>query len=101
MTFFIAHWRGSFTARAKKPGEHRAIAGSENIDKVIRIDQSPIGRSPRSNPATYTGVFTQIREIYAMLPESRERGYKAGRFLSTSPAAAARPARAKASGASK
>ncbi|MGA8428917.1 MAG: excinuclease ABC subunit UvrA [Candidatus Sulfotelmatobacter sp.] len=64
----------------EKAGEHRAIAGSENIDKVIRIDQSPIGRSPRSNPATYTGVFTQIREIYAMLPESRERGYKAGRF---------------------
>src|SRR6202050_240391 len=64
----------------EKSGEHRAIAGSENIDKVIRIDQSPIGRSPRSNPATYTGVFTQIREIYAMLPEPRERGYKAGRF---------------------
>jgi excinuclease ABC subunit A len=64
----------------EKAGEHRSIAGSENIDKVIRIDQSPIGRSPRSNPATYTGVFTQIREIYAMLPESRERGYKAGRF---------------------
>jgi len=64
----------------EKAGDHRAIAGSENIDKVIRIDQSPIGRSPRSNPATYTGVFTQIREIYAMLPESRERGYKAGRF---------------------
>jgi excinuclease ABC subunit A len=64
----------------EKAGEHRAIAGSENIDKVIRIDQSPIGRSPRSNPATYTGVFTQMREIYAMLPESRERGYKAGRF---------------------
>jgi len=64
----------------EKAGEHRSIAGSENIDKVIRIDQSPIGRSPRSNPATYTGVFTQIREIYAMLPESRERGYRAGRF---------------------
>jgi excinuclease ABC subunit A len=64
----------------EKAGDHRSIAGSENIDKVIRIDQSPIGRSPRSNPATYTGVFTQIREIYAMLPESRERGYKAGRF---------------------
>ena len=50
------------------------------IDKVIRIDQSPIGRTPRSNPATYTGVFTQIRDLYAMLPESRERGYKPGRF---------------------
>jgi len=62
------------------PGKHRAISGSENIDKVIRIDQSPIGRTPRSNPATYTGAFTNIRELYAMLPESRERGYKAGRF---------------------
>ena len=64
----------------EKSGEHKAIMGAENIDKVIRIDQSPIGRTPRSNPATYTGVFTQIRDIYAMLPESRERGYKAGRF---------------------
>ena len=62
------------------PGEHKAISGTEHIDKVIGIDQSPIGRTPRSNPATYTGVFTQIRELYAMLPESRERGYKAGRF---------------------
>ena len=52
----------------------------QHIDKVIRIDQSPIGRSPRSNPATYTGLFTLIRDIYAMLPESRERGYKPGRF---------------------
>ncbi|MBZ5568781.1 MAG: excinuclease ABC subunit UvrA [Acidobacteriia bacterium] len=64
----------------EEPGEHKAIAGAENIDKVIRIDQSPIGRTPRSNPATYTGVFTHIRDLYAMLPESRERGYKAGRF---------------------
>ncbi len=64
----------------EKSGEHKAIMGAENIDKVIRIDQSPIGRSPRSNPATYTGVFTAIREIYTMLPEARERGYKAGRF---------------------
>jgi excinuclease ABC subunit A len=62
------------------PGAHDSIAGIELIDKVIEIDQSPIGRTPRSNPATYTGVFTPIREIYAMLPESRERGYKAGRF---------------------
>jgi excinuclease ABC subunit A len=64
----------------EEPGSHKAISGTENIDKVIRIDQSPIGRTPRSNPATYTGVFTQIRDLYAMLPESRERGYKAGRF---------------------
>ena len=64
----------------EEPGAHKGIAGAENVDKVIRIDQSPIGRTPRSNPATYTGVFTQIRDLYAMLPESRERGYKAGRF---------------------
>src|SRR5271163_4359087 len=64
----------------EKSGEHKAIVGAENIDKVIRIDQSPIGRTPRSNPATYTGVFTQIRDLYAMLPEARERGYKPGRF---------------------
>ena len=64
----------------QEPGAHKNITGAAEIDKVIRIDQSPIGRTPRSNPATYTGVFTQIRELYAMLPESRERGYKAGRF---------------------
>jgi len=64
----------------EEPGNHDNLAGGDQIDKVIRIDQSPIGRTPRSNPATYTGVFTQIRELYAMLPESRERGYKAGRF---------------------
>jgi excinuclease ABC subunit A len=62
------------------PGEHRAIQGVENIDKVVQIDQAPIGRTPRSNPATYSGVFTVIRDLYAMLPEARERGYKAGRF---------------------
>jgi excinuclease ABC subunit A len=63
-----------------EPGTHKAIEGLDLIDKVIEIDQSPIGRTPRSNPATYTGVFTPIRELYAMLPESRARGYKAGRF---------------------
>jgi excinuclease ABC subunit A len=64
----------------EEAGAHKGISGAENIDKVIRIDQSPIGRTPRSNPATYTGVFAQIRDLYAMLPESRERGYKPGRF---------------------
>jgi excinuclease ABC subunit A len=64
----------------EEPGEHKTLSGFEAVDKVIRIDQSPIGRTPRSNPATYTGVFAQIRDLYAMLPESRERGYKPGRF---------------------
>ncbi len=64
----------------EEPGAHDAIEGLEHIDKVIRIDQAPIGRTPRSNPATYTGLFTPIRDLYAMLPESRERGYKPGRF---------------------
>ncbi len=64
----------------EEPGEHDAIEGIANIDKVIRIDQAPIGRSPRSNPSTYTGLFTPIRDLYAMMPESRERGYKPGRF---------------------
>jgi excinuclease ABC subunit A len=63
-----------------EPGQHGGIEGLENIDKIIEIDQSPIGRTPRSNPATYTGLFTPIRELYSMLPESRERGYKPGRF---------------------
>ncbi|MGB2629131.1 MAG: excinuclease ABC subunit UvrA [Candidatus Acidiferrum sp.] len=62
------------------PGDYRMILGIEHIDKVIEIDQAPIGRTPRSNPATYTGVFAPIRELFAMLPESRERGYKPGRF---------------------
>jgi excinuclease ABC subunit A len=67
--------------RAKdKPGAHSAISGTENIDKVVDIDQSPIGRTPRSNPATYTGAFTPMREMFAQLPEARSRGYKAGRF---------------------
>jgi len=62
------------------PGAHDSIEGLKHIDKVVEIDQSPIGRTPRSNPATYTGVFSPIRDLYAMLPESRERGYKPGRF---------------------
>jgi excinuclease ABC subunit A len=64
----------------EEPGRHKAIHGADQLDKVIQIDQSPIGRTPRSNPATYTGVFTNIRDLFAMLPESRERGYKPGRF---------------------
>jgi excinuclease ABC subunit A len=64
----------------EEPGAHSTIEGVSLIDKVIRIDQAPIGRTPRSNPATYTGLFTPIRDLYAMLPESRERGYKPGRF---------------------
>jgi excinuclease ABC subunit A len=64
----------------EEPGEFDSIEGLEHVDKVIEIDQSPIGRTPRSNPATYTGLFTPLRELYAMLPESRERGYKPGRF---------------------
>jgi excinuclease ABC subunit A len=63
-----------------EPGAHASITGLDLLDKVIEIDQSPIGRTPRSNPATYTQVFTPIRDLYAMLPESRERGYKPGRF---------------------
>jgi excinuclease ABC subunit A len=62
------------------PGAHGRVVGIDQIDKAIEIDQSPIGRTPRSNPATYTGVFTAIRDLFAMLPESRERGYKPGRF---------------------
>lgn len=62
------------------PGEHKKIEGIEHIDKIINIDQSPIGRTPRSNPATYTGVFTDIRDLFANTSEARMRGYKAGRF---------------------
>ncbi len=62
------------------PGKHKAILGTEYLDKVINIDQSPIGRTPRSNPATYTGVFTYIRDLFTQLPEAKLRGYGAGRF---------------------
>ncbi|MDX2166821.1 MAG: excinuclease ABC subunit UvrA, partial [Deltaproteobacteria bacterium] len=63
-----------------KPGAHERILGVEQIDKVIDIDQAPIGRTPRSNPATYTGLFTHIRELFAQLPDARVRGYDPGRF---------------------
>ena len=63
-----------------RPGESDGIDGVEAIDKVVNIDQSPIGRTPRSNPATYTGAFTPIRELFATVPEARMRGYKPGRF---------------------
>ncbi len=63
-----------------QPGEHERIDGIEHLDKIINIDQSPIGRTPRSNPGTYTGLFDEIRKLYAELPESKIRGYKPGRF---------------------
>jgi excinuclease ABC subunit A len=81
-----------------EPEAHEAIEGLEHFDKVINVDQSPIGRTPRSNPATYTGLFTGIRELMAEVPTARERGYGPGRFsfnVSRHRAvAAARPARA-------
>jgi len=71
---------GKINKKHMNPGKHDDIEGIENVDKIIIIDQSPIGRTPRSNPATYTGVFTYIREIFAETPESKKRGYKPGRF---------------------
>ena len=67
-------------ATTLKPRPYDAIEGLEHLDKVVDIDQSPIGRTPRSNPATYTGLFTPIRELFAQVPEARARGYKPGRF---------------------
>ncbi|MDO4869427.1 MAG: excinuclease ABC subunit UvrA [Bacillota bacterium] len=63
-----------------RPGKHKSITGLQNIDKIIAIDQQPIGKTPRSNPATYTGVFTHIRDLFAQLPEAKLRGYGKGRF---------------------
>ena len=68
------------TKKSVKEGKYSEILGIESIDKIIVIDQSPIGRTPRSNPATYTGLFTPIRELFAKMPEAMSRGYKAGRF---------------------
>ena len=72
--------RQHFYNSVKKPMPHKRVYGLQHIDKVIDIDQSPIGRTPRSNPATYTGVFTDIRQLFTKLPESMIRGYKPGRF---------------------
>ncbi len=69
-----------FYGSKERPGEHRVLKGFENLDKVIVIDQSPIGRTPRSNPATYTGMFNHIRDLFSKLPAARIRGYAAGRF---------------------
>lgn len=70
------HLYGSST----EPAPYEAIEGLEHFDKVINVDQSPIGRTPRSNPATYTGLFTPIRELFAGVPAAKERGYDPGRF---------------------
>lgn len=67
-------------ARTLQPGKHKAIEGIDQLDKVINIDQSPIGRTPRSNPATYTGVFDQIRELFSLTPDAKMKGYQKGRF---------------------
>lgn len=81
MTDILAKALNQKFYRSKEaPGRHDRIEGLAHIDKVINIDQSPIGRTPRSNPATYTGLFTPIRDLYASLPEAKIRGYKAGRF---------------------
>ncbi|GIT72658.1 MAG: hypothetical protein Ct9H300mP28_24720 [Pseudomonadota bacterium] len=64
----------------EKPGDHKKISGLEKVDRVIKIDQTPIGRTPRSNPATYTKVLDPIRELFSMTPEAKARGYKKGRF---------------------
>ena len=81
VTDIISRKVAQYFYRAKeRPGPHRAVEGLENLDKAIDIDQSPIGRTPRSNPATYTGMFTHIRDLFASMPEAKMRGYKPGRF---------------------
>lgn len=74
------HLAGSLNRARIKPGKHKAVLGDDQLDKVINIDQSPIGRTPRSNPATYTGVFDYIRELFAMTKDAKSRGYDKGRF---------------------
>jgi excinuclease ABC subunit A len=78
-TLYAAVARQLYGATAE-PAPHESLAGLEHVDKVVSVDQSPIGRTPRSNPATYTGLFTPIRELFAGVPEARSRGYDAGRF---------------------
>ncbi|TMD72566.1 MAG: excinuclease ABC subunit UvrA [Chloroflexi bacterium] len=81
ITDILSRKVAQFFYRAKeRPGPHQSVEGLENLDKAIDIDQSPIGRTPRSNPATYTGMFTHIRDLFASMPEAKMRGYKAGRF---------------------
>ncbi len=81
ITDILSRKVAQFFYRAKeRPGPHHAVEGLEHLDKAIDIDQSPIGRTPRSNPATYTGMFTHIRDLFASLPEAKMRGYKPGRF---------------------
>ena len=72
--------QNEFSKNFIMPGLHKSVSGLENIDKLIEIDQSPIGRTPRSNPATYSGVFDQIRNLFSLTEESKIRGYKPGRF---------------------
>jgi excinuclease ABC subunit A len=78
-TLYAAVARHLYGATAE-PAPHESVTGLERLDKVVQVDQSPIGRTPRSNPATYTGLFTPIRELFAGVPEARQRGYDAGRF---------------------
>lgn len=83
MKFCIRRWRKSFIKRKRSPAYHKEIKGLDHLDKVIDIDQAPIGRTPRSNPATYTGVFDDIRDVFAQTNEAKVRGYKKAVSAST------------------